>query len=122
MKIPIENIHHITKSIKIKNILLLDNKYPIAFSVENDILFNKQFLSFHANALTFTAQFEDRSYSSTFYSIGGGFVVKENISDITDRKTEKQFPFPIQNADQLLSIVFGKTKKYRKLFLKIKKY
>ncbi|MBK6523359.1 MAG: L-serine ammonia-lyase, iron-sulfur-dependent, subunit alpha [Sphingobacteriaceae bacterium] len=108
--IPIENIHHITKSIATENILLLDNKYPIAFSVEKDILFNKQFLPFHANALTFTAQFGERSYSSTFYSIGGGFVVKENIQT-SQIKTEKQFPFPIQNADQLLEYCIRENKK-----------
>jgi L-serine dehydratase len=108
--IPIENIHLITKSIQTENVLRLNDQYPIPFSIEKDIVFNRQFLPFHANALTFTAQFGTQSYSSTFYSIGGGFVVKEN-TESSQIKTEKPFPFPIQNADQLLEYCIRENKK-----------
>jgi L-serine dehydratase len=108
--IPIENIQRITNSIRKENTLRLNDQYPINFSIENDILFNRQFLPFHANALTFTAHYGELSYASTFYSIGGGFVVKEN-NQASQQKTERTFPFPIQNADQLLEYCIKENKK-----------
>src|SRR5699024_3662614 len=78
--IPVQDIDGIIKSIKTNHKLNLNNQYPIDFTIENDIVFNKNFLSFHANGLTFTAYSPNKTYESTFYSIGGGFVVKEEAT------------------------------------------
>lgn len=76
--IPVENITRIIQEIKKEKKIHLGNEVDIEFQIEDDIIFNKKFLSFHANALTFTAHLNDsKKYTSTFYSIGGGFVVKE---------------------------------------------
>ena len=76
--IPVQNIDKIIAAIKEKNILSLGNEIDIPFFIEDDIIFNKNFLPFHANGLTFTASLLDTTeYSSTYYSIGGGFVVVE---------------------------------------------
>ena len=62
--------------------------------------------------LTFTAFLEDDSeYASTFYSIGGGFVVKEERANAKKKLEIKcAFPFPIQNAAELLSYTVSENK------------
>ena len=76
--IPVQDIDGIIKNIENRNEINLANNIVITFHFLQDIVFNKNFLPFHANGLTFTAYLnDDTEYNSTFYSIGGGFVVKE---------------------------------------------
>lgn len=102
--IPVQDIDGIIKKIKSSHTLNLNNEFPIGFTIETDIIFNKNFLPFHANGLTFTAYTDDRTYESTFYSIGGGFVVKEE-RDNAKKKVEIKcaFPYPINLASELLT-------------------
>jgi L-serine dehydratase len=110
--IPIENISGIIKIIEDNNEIILGNEIPIPFHFLNDIVFNKKFLSFHANGLAFTAYTANGSeYSSTYYSIGGGFVVVEDRINAKKKIQIKcAFPFPIQNADELLNYTLQETK------------
>ncbi|MGQ7947393.1 L-serine ammonia-lyase [Flavobacterium sp. WC2509] len=103
--IPIQNIDGIIKSIEAKNEIHLGNQIHIPFYILQDIVFNKNFLPFHANGLTFTAYFNDGTeYCSTFYSIGGGFVVKEERENAQNKIAIKcAFPFPINKANELLA-------------------
>lgn len=102
--IPVENIDGIIKAIQKDNEINLGNEIKIPFFYFQDIVFNKNFLPFHANGLTFTAHTTDgQEYVSTFYSIGGGFVVKEEASNDADENTAKvEFPYPINLASELL--------------------
>ena len=103
--IPIENIAAIIKSIESKNEINLANEKPIPFYFLQDIVFNKNFLPFHANGMTFTAFMNDDSeYISTFYSIGGGFVVKEERINAKKKIQIKcAFPYPTDKASELLA-------------------
>ncbi len=102
--IPVENISGIIKDIENKNEIVLGNEKTIPFSFIMDIVFNKNFLPFHANGLMFTAYYGDLQYESTFYSIGGGFVVKEDRPNAKAKEIIKcSFPHPIQKADELLT-------------------
>ncbi|HEY0046350.1 MAG TPA: L-serine ammonia-lyase [Flavobacterium sp.] len=102
--IPIERIAGIISEIETTATIFLANQKQIPFSFFADIVFNKNFLPFHANGLTFTAYTSDNvTYSSTFYSIGGGFVVKEErINAKIKTEIKHTFPFPIDKADELL--------------------
>lgn len=101
--IPIENIDTIIQSIQKTHQLHLAEKKNISFNPTSDIIFNKKFLPFHSNGMSFTAFTEKKEYKSTFYSIGGGFVVKEERATAKKKLEVKcAFPFPIDNADQLL--------------------
>jgi L-serine dehydratase len=101
--IPIENIDTIISSIKNNHQINIADQFQIPFDVDKDIVFNKNFLPFHANALTFTAYTSDKEYTATFYSIGGGFVVKEERINAKKKvEIKRSFPFPIQNAEELL--------------------
>ena len=99
--IPVQDIDGIIKNIKTNHQLKLNNELVIDFEIEKDIVFNKNFLPFHANGLTFTAYHEKGSYESTFYSIGGGFVVKEE-ADSAKSEIKCAFPYPIDLASELL--------------------
>ena len=99
--VPIDAIDTIIQDIKHTNEMLLDNEFKIHFNVVSDIFFNKNFLPFHANGLVFTAYTNDAEYSSTFYSIGGGFVVKEEDTD-TKSEIKCAFPFLVNTGVELL--------------------
>ena len=103
-RIPVQNIDSIIKNIEDKNQINLADRKTIPFYFLQDIVFNKIFLSFHPNGLTFTAFLGDiELYKSTFYSIGGGFVVKEERENAKKKLDIKcAFPYMIDNASMLL--------------------
>ena len=57
----------------------LGGQQDIDFSIDDDLLFlYNESLPFHPNAVTFQAFLNNgKAVSETYYSIGGGFVVKE---------------------------------------------
>ncbi|MBO3098201.1 L-serine ammonia-lyase [Gelidibacter pelagius] len=103
--IPIEDIETIIASIKNTNTLRFNNELPIAFDAKTDIVFNRKFLPYHANGMIFTATINGQKSSSTFYSIGGGFVVTEErtVSKKQDEIFENTFPYPIRLGTELLA-------------------
>lgn len=83
------------------NQLLLGGTKTIHFNPAQHIefLFTES-LPFHPNALTFLVTMEGgEAISETFYSIGGGFVIKEAE---TSQQQSVQLPFPINRAADLL--------------------
>ena len=102
---PIENIQQEIDQITSENKLLLNSEKEITFIPSEHIKFNRKFLEFHPNGITFTAHLKDGSKkSNTYYSIGGGFVVQK------ERKRAKKkienflsFPFPIEKGTELLA-------------------
>jgi L-serine dehydratase len=79
----------------------LNGRLEINFDPAADIHFLfSETLPFHPNALSFLASFKDgNSISETYYSIGGGFVIKEGEAISND---QAQLPFPINNSEELL--------------------
>ncbi len=110
--IPVQNIAGIIKTIEDTNEIILGNEITIPFSFLLDIVFNKTFLPFHANGLTFSAFLNDETiYNSTYYSIGGGFVVVEERVNAQKKHVIKcAFPYPIQNAEELLNYTIQENK------------
>jgi len=101
--IPIEDIQGIIDNIKNTNTLDFNGERALVFET-NQIIFNKDFLPFHSNGITFTGiTLDANEIKSTFYSIGGGFVIKEEDSKINSKKEQLDFPFPIQRAKELLA-------------------
>lgn len=88
--------------IKEEQKLTLANSQAIHFDYKTHLHFlYTESLPFHPNAVTFRAITEDQhSFEETYYSIGGGFVVKEGA---TNNETEGvDLHFPIENAADLL--------------------
>ena len=100
--IPVENITSVINAIKQDNILNLGNELKIEFNHDSQIVFNRNFLPFHANGLTFTAYYGVEKYESTFYSVGGGFVTKED-EDGNSNDIKCSFPFLFNTSEELLA-------------------
>ncbi|WP_291115751.1 L-serine ammonia-lyase [Flavobacterium sp. UBA6135] len=101
--IPIADIDGIVQTVKTSKKINLGNEILVDFDFEKDIVFNRNFLPFHANGLTFTLFTSDKEFSETYFSIGGGFVVKEERTNAKKKLEIKcAFPYPIQKADELL--------------------
>jgi L-serine dehydratase len=82
--------------------ILLGGIHEVDFFQTNDIefLFSES-LPFHPNALSFLAEFKNREMvAETYYSIGGGFVVKEG--EAADALQKVHLPFPMNTAEELL--------------------
>jgi L-serine dehydratase len=78
--------------------LLLNGEAEI--NIEIQFLFSET-LPFHPNGLSFLAECEnDVAISETFYSVGGGFVIKENEDET--KKIMVDLPFPINTSENLL--------------------
>jgi L-serine dehydratase len=83
--------------------LILDKKKSISFNPSEDIIFLfSESLPFHPNALTFDSFTTDgKNFSETYYSVGGGFVVKEG-EDKSKTGNRVILKFPIENSEELL--------------------
>lgn len=81
--------------------LWLGGEQRLAFNPAEDLQFLlTETLPFHPNALSFLASFsDDESLAETYYSIGGGFVVKEG-EEIGGEAIS--LPFPINTSADLL--------------------
>ncbi len=100
--VPVDEIDTIINNIKKTNTLDFNGERVILFNA-NQIIFNKEFLPFHPNGVTFTGEnFNGEIIKSTFYSIGGGFISKEN-EDNNNFEQNLKFPYPIQRAKELLN-------------------
>jgi L-serine dehydratase len=82
--------------------LPLGGESYIGFNLVDNLRFlYSETLPYHPNALTFLVSMQDgRQWSETYYSIGGGFVVKEAETSETQQAVD--LPFPIDTADDLL--------------------
>jgi len=102
--IPIDDIKSIIDSIKTQNILNFNNELSLEFIPQINIVFNRKFLPYHANGLVFTATINGKNKKSTFYSIGGGFVVKEERKNAKrNKEIFNSFPYPIKLGTELLA-------------------
>jgi L-serine dehydratase len=110
--IPVESLDVIITAIKNKKEIFLGNEIIIPFDLEKDIVFNREFLPFHSNGIKFTAYTSNKEYETTYYSIGGGFVVVEEL--VNSKKNEvliRSFPFRTDNAADLLKFCNQENKK-----------
>ncbi|MFZ4058623.1 MAG: L-serine ammonia-lyase [Ferruginibacter sp.] len=100
--IDVNSIAEKISNIKLQSSLLLNGLHPIHFSPDKDVQFLfTESLPFHPNALTFLATLNTgETIAETFYSIGGGFVVKEH--ELLNDANTVELPFPINTADELL--------------------
>ncbi len=85
--------------------LRLGGNTPIPFRDETDLVFHEtESLPFHPNGVRFAAFAADGSLiaTETYYSVGGGFVVKEG--EVSAGGRGGNVPFPFASAKELLAI------------------
>jgi len=98
---PVDQVTTTIQAIRSNQELLLNGSHRIVFNPSTSILFHMdESLPFHPNGLRFLITFADATQqSATFFSIGGGFVVKEGQEQ---KQVNIELPFPIESADDLL--------------------
>lgn len=81
--------------------LLLRGQHELIFDPAEDIEFLiTESLPFHPNALTFLVRLRNgEQRAETYYSVGGGFVVREGEDPAS--KTGVELPFPVTTAEDL---------------------
>jgi L-serine dehydratase len=100
--IPVDSIQPKIREIAAQKKIRLAGYHEINFDPETGIGFlSSETLPFHSNALSFLVHLNNgESIAETYYSVGGGFVVKEG--DEAGRSSTVQLPFPINTANDLL--------------------
>ena len=89
--------------------LALAGRHPIRFIERDDLIFNRSvFLDAHPNGMRFEAfSSRDQSsplHSSTYFSIGGGFVIREGEEQRIESQPDTVVPFPFYSAQDLLEL------------------
>jgi len=98
----VENIQAKIKDIATMKKIVLLGLHEVDFNPNDDIEFLiTESLPLHPNAVTFLATLRNgHSMAETYYSIGGGFVIKEGEERTV--KDVMQLSFPINTADDIL--------------------
>lgn len=119
VRMDVAKIPSLIATVKKKKTLLLGGLKEIPFDFDLDIQFLREFLPFHANGITFEASLVDSSIvSETYYSIGGGFVVKETLEHAKENKgIFKSFPFPITTGTDVLAFCAAEGKSISEIVL-----
>lgn len=102
-----DSINRRIKNIEEKGQLILPNQYCIDFSIQNDIIFDyKQIFDFHPNGIEFTAYNKqgDLIRRSLYFSIGGGFIIKNGKKNLSvSNDSTENIPFPFNSAAELIA-------------------
>lgn len=98
--IPMEHVSLLVKSVQSTLKINLNKKIIIDFHPEQDILFySNQILPFHSNGMVFRMFLNDgTSHSQTYYSVGGGFIIKEGEEN---KPSDIKMSYPIDSAMDL---------------------
>lgn len=88
----------------------LDGKHTVSFPNTNAIVFHRrQTLPLHANGMTIHALKDgEKIFSQSYYSIGGGFIIKEEDFEAQKSQSvaiaETAIPYPFESAEDLMRI------------------
>ena len=110
--VPVDAIPAMLSRIRQENRLPLPNGSSIEFTEKTDLKFHRrQILPRHSNGMTFTAFSKNGEIltSGTYYSVGGGFVISDEIaSDETRQRRiapdETILPFAFGSCAELLAM------------------
>lgn len=89
--------------------LNLDGERLVEFPSKGAIVFHRRkFLPLHSNGMTLHAMNgEETLFSQTYYSIGGGFIIKEEDFEAEKasalKHAEQEVPYPFDSAEELLA-------------------
>ncbi|GJM07487.1 MAG: L-serine dehydratase [marine bacterium B5-7] len=86
--------------------LALNAQHIIPFNIEHDVLFHMtESLPHHSNGMRFTAfdAKNDSIASQIYYSVGGGFIIKEQDID-KPQDHSITLPYPFDTGDELLAL------------------
>ncbi len=100
--VPLDRVKLVPQMIKNTGKLHFNSKKRIPFDYEEQIRFHKEeSLDFHPNGMRITARVNGEDFARTYFSVGGGFVVKENQETPIEGMEEEKVPYPFENAELL---------------------
>lgn len=107
--VDVDTIDSKLEDIRNSELLCLNGQKQVHFPNKNAIVFHRRkTLPKHANALTFYAYSKDELVKEqTYYSIGGGFIIKDEDFDATKAHAaslQASVPFPFKTAEELLAL------------------
>ena len=99
--IPVDQVQSTLDHIRHTKTIRLGGQHELPFDPSTDVIFlYSETLPYHANGLVFRAFFRNGAgMSQTYYSVGGGFVVKEGEENLAATVT---LPFPIDRGADLI--------------------
>jgi L-serine dehydratase len=101
-----DTVDVILERIRTRQRLRLDGQHEIDYHEAADLLFHRaECLPFHPNGIRFQAYSADGTLllCEYYYSVGGGFVVKEG-EDLDTNLPTVAVPFPFNSCDELLAV------------------
>ena len=107
--VDVDKIDAMLEQVRLSETLCLNGTKDINFPNKNAIVFHRRkTLPKHANALTFFAMRNDTVVAQqTYYSIGGGFIIKDEDFDETKAHAatlQASVPYPFKTAEALLHL------------------
>jgi L-serine dehydratase len=107
--IDIEKVDEFLERVDTEQLISLNGKYDCKFPREGAIVFHRRkSLPRHANALTIHVELTNGVViSETYYSIGGGFIVKDSeFDEVKDNALSAAgtVPYPFKTAETLLAL------------------
>ncbi len=107
--VDVDSIDSVLEDIRTSETLALNGMKEVSFPNKNAIVFHRRkTLPKHANALTFFAYGNGELLAEqTYYSIGGGFIIKDQDFDATKAHAatlQAAVPYPFKTAGDLLNL------------------
>ncbi|MDP2261669.1 MAG: L-serine ammonia-lyase [Hydrogenophaga sp.] len=107
--VPIDAVDATVAAIRHQGRIELMGEHAVPWNEREDLSFSRQPLPFHANGMRLSAwdAAGDVLAERTYYSVGGGFVVSENVAADGERQKAiapdtTQLPIPFRSGDELL--------------------
>lgn len=104
-----EKIPQLIAQIEETETLALSDAFQIPFDPKKDIHFLfQETLDYHPNGMKFQAEWQDgQTFSEIYFSIGGGFIVKEEKEERHLEQIEtvqaEDLPYPVNNGEDLIA-------------------
>ena len=102
--VDIDGISEFMKNVRSSEKLMLGGSREVEFPKDSGFFFHDEYLPMHENGMCLIAfAGEEDILHKTYYSVGGGFIVKqEDFAKRTDAKVD--IPFPYASAAEMLEL------------------
>ena len=102
--VDIDGISEFIKNVRSSEKLMLGGSHEVEFPKDGGFYFHDEYLPMHENGMCLIAfAGEEDILHKTYYSVGGGFIVKqEDFATRTDAKVD--IPFPYASAAEMLEL------------------
>lgn len=101
--VPLEQVRELPEEVAANGAIVVDDRRSVPFDPEINIHYHMdERLPFHANGMLFVAEGVDAEelLRSTYYSIGGGFILGDGDSE--SEEVPREVPWSIESGEEIL--------------------